>query len=57
MRDIEIKELFNMPNATLYNFKKKDKSDWRRRIIDFLRAMTKEEAEAIFKRVDVKEDK
>ena len=51
MRDIEIKELFNMPNATLYNFKKREKNDWRRKIIDFLRAMTKEEAEDVLKRI------
>jgi len=51
MRDIDIKELFNMPNATLYSFKKRDKNDWRRKIIDFLRAMTREEAEDILKRI------
>jgi len=55
MRDIDIKELFNMPNATLYNFKKKNKDDWRRRIVDFLKAMTREEAEDVLKRIKVKE--
>ena len=51
MRDIEIKELFGIPNATLYAFKKKDKNDWRRKIVDFLRAMTREEAEDVLKRI------
>ena len=52
MRDIEIKKMFNMPNATLYNFKSKDKEDWRRKVIDFLRALTKEEAKDILKRIE-----
>lgn len=51
MRDIEIKKMFNIPNSTLYSFKAKEKGDWRRNIYDFLRALTKEEAEAILKRV------
>ena len=51
MRDVEIKEIFNIPNATLYNFKNRKDDDWRKQIIEFLRAITKEEAEEIFKRI------
>ena len=57
MRDVEIKQMFNIPNSTLYKFKIREKGDWRRNVYDFLRAMTKEEAEAIFKRINVKKDK
>jgi len=54
MRDIEIKQMFNIPNSTLYKFKAREKGDWRRNIYDFLRALTKEEAETIFRRINVK---
>jgi len=51
MRDVEIKKMFNIPNSTLYKFKAREKGDWRKNIYNFLRALTKEEAEDIFKRV------
>jgi len=55
MRDVEIRRMFNIPNSTLYKFKAKERGDWRRNVYDFLRALTREEAEAIFKRVNIKE--
>jgi predicted transcriptional regulator len=54
MRDVEIKKLFNIPHSTLYKFKIREKGDWRRNVYDFLRAITKEEAEEILKRINIK---
>ena len=51
MRDVDIRRTFNIPNSTLYNFSIREKGDWRRNIVEFLRAMTKEEVNNILKRI------
>ena len=55
MTDKEIKELFSIPHSTLWTWKKEKSSMYKKKIYDFLRALTREEAEAIFKRVNIKE--
>ena len=52
MRDVEIKKMFNIPNSTLYKFKAREEWDWRKKVYDFLRAITVEEAEDILRRVN-----
>jgi len=54
MTDKEIKDLFNIPHATLWTWKKGTSTEYKKRIYDFLRALTREEAEAIFRRINVK---
>ena len=57
MTDKEIKDLFNIPHATLWTWKKGTSTEYKKRIYDFLRALTREEAEAIFRRINIKKDK
>jgi predicted transcriptional regulator len=41
MKDSEIKEIFKIPNSTLYDWKKRD--DYRKKILDFLKIIKKDE--------------
>ncbi len=41
MKDIEIKEMFKIPNSTLYDWKKRD--DYRKKILDFLKKLDKDD--------------
>lgn len=47
MKDSEIKEIFNIPNSTLYDWKKRD--DYRKKILEFLKELEKNQVLEILK--------
>lgn len=49
LNDMDIMRLFGVPNTTMRDWKKKDKSDWRYKVAMFLKSQDKERVEAFFK--------
>jgi hypothetical protein len=54
MKDSEIKELFKIPNSTLYDWKKRD--DYRVNIINFLKKLDRDEVLKTIKEPPLKGD-
>jgi len=54
MTDKEIKKLFDIPHTTLWMWKNEKSSIYKKKIYDFLRALTIEEAKNVFERINKK---
>jgi hypothetical protein len=53
LSDMDIKRLFGIPNTTMRDWKKKDKSDWRYKVAMFLKSQEKDKVEAFLKSFDL----
>ena len=55
LNDMNIMRLFGVPNTTMRDWKKKDKSDWRYKVAMFLKSQDKERVEAFLKAYELEE--